>query len=221
MRKLLRKFIFLFYRIYALRVISKDSVYTYSNTTVKIPKGVFHPGLFFSTTFLLDELLGLSLTGKSFLELGCGSGLIAVIASKNGAVTTAVDLNDKAVNATLVNATNNGVNVNAVQSDLFSALQKQEFDIIAINPPYYKKNPSGYVEAAWFAGENLEYFKNLFSQIGAHTHANSKVFMVVSEDVCWNEIVKLAAAHHIAFSLVREKTIFLERNFIYQLNIKR
>ncbi len=218
MRKLLRKCFLFFYKFYALWVISSESKYSRKNISVTIPKGVFHPGLFFSTNFLIEELERMSLTGKSFLELGCGSGLISIVAAQNGAITTAVDVNDKAVRVTLVNARNNKADVEVIQSDLFSGLAKRQFDIIAINPPYYKKNPANYSDAAWYAGENFEYFQKLFSQVEQHTHANSFVLMVVSEDVYWNDLVRLAASYQIAFSLVREKVICFEKNFIYRLS---
>ncbi len=210
-----------FYRIYTLSVISKESIYNYKHTTVKVPKGVFHPGLFFSTTFLIEELERNPLKGKSFLELGCGSGLISIVASKNGAIATAIDVNDEAVRITKANSKSNRVDVEVLQSDLFSNLTKRQFDLIAINPPYYKKNPVDHSGAAWYAGENLEYFQKLFLQIEEHTHENSTVLMVVSEDVTWNEIANIGAQRNIAFSLVREKVICFEKNFIYQLIFTR
>lgn len=160
----------------------------------------------------------MSLTGKSFLELGCGSGIISIVAAQNGAITTAIDINNEAVLITRVNARNNKADIEVVQSDLFSGLAQRLFDIIVINPPYYKKNPTNNSDAAWYAGENFEYFQKLFSQIDQHTHSNSIVLMVVSEDVCWNELVHLAASYHITFSLVREKIICFEKNFIYRLS---
>ncbi len=217
MRKLLRKCFLLFYRIYALRVISRDSICNYKQVTVKVPKGVFHPGLFFSSILLIEEWERRPLNGKSFLELGCGSGLISIIAAKNGAITTAIDINSEAVRITEDNAKSNEVDVEVLQSDLFSALPKRKFDIIAINPPYYKKNPVDHSGAAWYAGENLEYFQKLFLQIEEHTHANSIVLMVVSEDVSWKDVVKLAAQQNITFSLACEKVICFEKNFIYEL----
>lgn len=217
-RKLLRKCFLFFYRIYALRIISGESTHSRKNISVTVPKGIFHPGLFFSTNFLIEELERISLTEKSFLELGCGSGIISIVAAQNGAITTAIDINNEAVLITRVNARNNKADIEVVQSDLFSGLAQRLFDIIVINPPYYKKNPTNNSDAAWYAGENFEYFQKLFSQIDQHTHSNSIVLMVVSEDVCWKELVHLAASYHITFSLVREKIICFEKNFIYRLS---
>ena len=214
----MRKCFLFFYRVYALRIISRESTHNRKNISVRVPKGIFHPGLFFSTNFLIEELERMSLTGKSFLELGCGSGIISIVAAQNGAITTSVDINDKAVLITQANARNNKAEIEVIQSDLFSGLAQRLFDIIAINPPYYKKNPANYSDAAWYAGENFEYFQKLFSQIKQHTHSNSTVLMVVSEDVYWKDLVNLAASYHITFSLVREKVICFEKNFIYRLS---
>ena len=217
MRKLLRKLLSRFYRFYALRIIAKDSEFRYGGILVTVPKGIFHPGLFFSTSFLIAELQRISLHGKIFLDLGCGSGLIAIWASKNGANATAIDINPKAVETTKANAQQNHENIEVVQSDLFSALTNRKFDVVAINPPYYRQRHKNDAELAWFAGENLEYFEKLFIQLNEHTHVHSLVLIVVSEDVQWNEIVAIAHRHQISFSLLREKTIWLEKNYLYKI----
>ena len=46
-----------------------------------IPPGVFHPDLFNSTRLLAEQVRALPLTGKTFLDLGTGSGRIALTAA--------------------------------------------------------------------------------------------------------------------------------------------
>lgn len=83
------------------------------------------------------------LKGKKFLELGCGSGLISIAAAKKGARVTASDINPVAVEFLVKNSEENKVEIEVIESDLFNDIPKQPFDIIAINPPYYKKAGNG------------------------------------------------------------------------------
>jgi ribosomal protein L11 methyltransferase len=69
------------------------------------------------TTRLTLELL-LDLEPGSLLDLGCGSGVLAIAAAKLGfAPVSAIDVDPVAVEATLANAVRNGVDVDARVAD--------------------------------------------------------------------------------------------------------
>ena len=67
------------------KYLSRKRTYRYNGFRLEIPPEVFHPGFFFSTRFLMRHLAQFRLQNKSFLELGAGSGLIAIHAAKEGA----------------------------------------------------------------------------------------------------------------------------------------
>ncbi len=71
---------------------------------------------------------------------------------------TAVDLSRRAVLAARLNARLNGVEVRALQSDLFTALGDRRFDLIASNPPFLPsvdaELPTRGVRRAWEAGHD-------------------------------------------------------------------
>ncbi len=215
MRKAFKKLLFRLYKPYALWVISADRNYNYKGLNVCVPKGVFHPGLFFSTHFLAEQLNSYNLSGMQFLELGCGSGLLSLYASRLGAAVTAVDINPMAVTATRNNALINKLDIQTLESDLFSSLDKRVFDYIVINPPYYKKNPKDHVSAAWFAGSEYQYFEKLFKQLAEHINPATIVPMVASEDVDIELIKAIADKNGFVLQLKAKKTMLFEKNYIY------
>src|SRR6476620_2111727 len=142
MRNLLKYIVARTYKPMLVRYLSGTRHYRYKNIRLEVPPEVFHPGFFTSTKLLLKYISTLDLAKKNFLELGAGSGLIAIYAARRGAQVTASDINYVAVNALKKNKFLNKVEMDVIESDLFQQISKQEFDVIAINPPYYKKEPA-------------------------------------------------------------------------------
>jgi len=93
-------------------------------------------------TELLVELALQRITQASayrVLDMGTGSGAIALAIAKNkpNVEMVAVDASPEALSVAIQNARRLGIaNVNFLQSDWFSALNDQRFDIIVSNPPY-------------------------------------------------------------------------------------
>jgi len=86
-----------------------------------------------------DSMLMLSavspIASQSVLEIGTGSGIISLHCAKAGCQVTAADISENSLECARNNARLNGLDVNFIQSDLFSNITG-EFDIIIFNPPY-------------------------------------------------------------------------------------
>jgi release factor glutamine methyltransferase len=92
-------------------------------------------------TFLLAKAVHAAVRpGERFLEVGCGSGLVSLVAARAGARVSACDLNPHAVRAARHNAKSNGLKLDAVESDLLSEVAGP-FDVVAFNPPYLPTGP--------------------------------------------------------------------------------
>ena len=181
--------------------------------------------LFFSSIFFSEFIEQLDLNGKTFLDIGCGSGILALSAYKKGARVTALDISSQAVKNTKENFKLNFINIEdefkVMQSDLFGSLQKQKFDVIAINPPYFFKAPLSEMEYAWNCGENGEYFYELFGELQKFCHKTSNVYMILGENCEIDRITQMAANSNIQLELVDERKIKWERNHIYKLKLSK
>ena len=217
MRTALKHIVANTYKPLLVKYLSKTRVYRYEDIRLEIPPQVFHPGFFTSTQLLLQYINRLPVQGKNLLELGAGSGLIAIQAAKKGAVVTATDINPVAIEHLQINCLQNNVSLEIIQSDLFADIPSQLFDIIAINPPYYKKEPVTHQDYAWYCGENGEYFSRLFGQLAGYIHDNTEIIMVLCDGCDMKMIETAAAGNGFKLQLMLTKQNMLEKNFIYKI----
>ena len=217
MRKTLKHIIAHTYRPLLARYLAKKRIYRYKDIVLEIPPGIFHPGFFFSTHLLLQYINSFTLQGKKILELGAGSGLISIFTAKKGAQVTATDINPLAAEFLKINSEKNGVELEIIHSDLFHNIPSQQFDIIAINPPYFKKKPATINDFAWYCGVNGEYFQKLFNGLREYINNNSEVVMVLSEECDFNMIERIASANGFALQKVILKKAIWEYLYIYKV----
>ncbi|MEU1126180.1 HemK2/MTQ2 family protein methyltransferase [Streptomyces sp. NPDC005899] len=96
--------------------------------------------------------------GTDVLDLGTGSGALALHAAQRGARVTAVDISWRAVLTARLNARLHRRRVTVQRSDLLSSLPGRSYDVVICNPPYVP-SPLGRLPAhgaarAWDAGRD-------------------------------------------------------------------
>ncbi|WP_433560152.1 HemK2/MTQ2 family protein methyltransferase [Pseudonocardia xinjiangensis] len=75
--------------------------------------------------------------GRDVLDIGTGSGALAVAAARSGAASvTAVDLSLRSVVATWLNSRLHGAPVTVHRGDLFTPVAGRRFGLVVANPPY-------------------------------------------------------------------------------------
>ncbi|WP_299256539.1 methyltransferase [uncultured Aquimarina sp.] len=217
MRQFLKKITHPFLKLGLQIFYLKPRKYTYEGIEVIVHPDVFPPHLTLSTKIFLIFLKTKQLDKKTVLELGCGSGILSLYASKKGAITTSSDINPIALKYLKKASDKNQLTLEIVQSDLFDDLKNRTFDYILINPPYYPKAPKNIKEKAWFCGSDFEYFKKLFIQLSDHINPSSIVYMILSEDCEIEHLKSLAHVSSLVFDKVLEKKVAGEKNYIFSI----
>jgi len=202
------------------KYLSKTRSYQYEDIRLEVAPEVFHPGFFFSTNVLLKYVKQLPLQGKLFLEPGCGSGLISIYAAKRGAIVTATDINKIALEFLSKNSRVNSATLTIIESDLFRDIPVQPFDIIAVNPPYYKKQPRTARDYAWHCGENGEFFESLFGNLSRYIHPKSEACMVLFDGCDMEMINSLASQNGFELQCVHSHENLLEKNSVFKIMLK-
>jgi release factor glutamine methyltransferase len=144
---------------------------------------VFHPRYFGSSLIFGNYLESVDLRNRSFLDMGTGSGIIALFAARAGANVTAVDINPQAIRCASDNAIAAASQIVCHQSDLFSGLEGKQFDVMAWNPPFFPKAPADIAEMALYAGEDYAVIARFARDARAHLKPEGRIFLIVSMDL--------------------------------------
>lgn len=131
---------------------SAPGMFQIDGLNLQVSGGVYHPGAGSSSVFFLEGLKeeGLSMTGpRRLLDVGCGSGVIALAAKRARPdwEVFATDIDESAVQDTRLNAEINGLSVYATQADLLELPADPPWDglwdLIAWNYPFWQIRPQG------------------------------------------------------------------------------
>ncbi len=99
------------------------------------PELAFGSGHHQTTRMIARWLMDNEMEGRTVMDMGCGTGILGIVAKKRGAERVdAVDIDEWSVKNTKANAELNGVTINAWEGDA-SAVEnkKEEYDIFIAN----------------------------------------------------------------------------------------
>lgn len=127
--------------------------------------------------------------GERILEIGCGSGVVSIHCARNGCVVTSGDINPKAVALTKKNAADNGVDIDVLETDVYSNIEGR-FDTIVFNLPYLPVDEDGLLARSWSGGpDGLGPLPDLLKGAPEHLERDGRVVIVVSSlmdtDALW------------------------------------
>jgi release factor glutamine methyltransferase len=159
-------------------------------------------------SFLFAENLGVQ-AGESVLDLGTGSGILAVTAAQKAAHVVAVDLNPYAIRCAKDNAKLNYISSKMafLQGDLFSAFQTGvRFDLVLFNAPYLPSEAgeeATWIGRSWAGGANGRLVVDRFiSEVPAYLKADGRVLLMQSTLTGVEETIKAFAEQGLKAAVV-------------------
>ena len=99
-----------------------------------MPQMSFGTGHHETTSLMLEMMLDLDISGKRVLDMGCGTGILAIFAAIKKALTvTAIDIDEWAYRNVAENCERNSINNIKIQQGDSSLLSGRHFDLILAN----------------------------------------------------------------------------------------
>ena len=158
------------------------------NSSVLIPRP--------ETEELVRLILKEDLDGKEILDIGTGSGCIAISLAKNlpNSKVSALDISNDALEVAKENAKLNNVNVEFINADIIEYQSDKKYDIIVSNPPYVlesekslmKKNVLDFEpELALFVEDNnaLKYYDSILKFGMIYMKKTGYLFFEINSDL--------------------------------------
>lgn len=172
---------------------------------------VYDPVGFTDTLWFAGQLKAL-VRDKTLLEIGTGSGAIAIVCAKNGAHVVATDINSAAVENAELNAKRLDVGISVRRGDMFFPIRNDEkFDIIFWSHPF--NNWDKPVDDMLLRS-GLDYgYKSMEEYISGakkHLNQNGRLLVGTGDSADLETISKIATENGYTMSLLSEVSDKLE-----------
>jgi release factor glutamine methyltransferase len=219
-RRLMRSFIFLFSYHF---VLSRQSIRTVraAGFRLTVRPTVFHPRFFVSSERFAGFIDNLDLRGKRVIDVGTGTGILALAAARAGAeYVVAADINPNAARNAAENARANGLGdrVSGLCSNLLGALAPRPlFDVILSSPPKHAGEPRNLTDRGWHAGPAYRDVAALFDHARKCLKPDGRMYVMVSSDSDLDLFGKLIDKAGFRARLAHEYSIVIESLIIYEL----
>lgn len=181
-----------------------------------------HPGVYAPAEDSLLLLSAINVSkGQRVLEMGCGTGIIALHCAKAGGRVTAVDVSLDAVECAKKNSKLNNIDLEIFQSDLFGSI-RGKFDVIIFNPPYLSSHDSEKLAREdvlpLIGGEGgHEVSVRFLEQASEHLNPGGDILLLTSSES--QDKVLEAASNRFSVKIVAEERKFFELLAVYNLKI--
>ena len=158
-------------------MVEKITTFKVKGIEVKLIKDrkIYMPS---AATRLIAENLH-EIDGLRVLDLGTGSGVLAILASKLGAGNVvATDVSDRAIKIAKRNAEVNGVEIDFRVGDLFNPVRGELFDLIICNPPM-TPSPIQLRRFTWGGVDGRLILDRIIDEAPSHLRRNGRLILPV------------------------------------------
>ena len=171
-------------------VIKKEFFYNY---ILKVTEDVLIPRP--ETEELVSNIINIEKINKKLkiLEIGTGSGCIAITLKKNLITpsVTSLDISKKAIEIAKENASLLKIDINFVCKDFFHFSTKEKFDVIVSNPPYIPLKDKKFVDSVVYKNEPhkaifveddpLIFYKKILNFSSNYLNKNGRVYFEIND----------------------------------------
>ena len=167
---------------------------------------------------LEDSLLLMKYVDKyskgQVLDIGTGSGVLAVEAAKNAENVLGVDIDEKAVKYCKKNVKDKKIKF--LKSNLFKDV-KGRFDLIVFNPPYLPKDKDDKDIAHCGGKHGYEIVERFIRKVGDYLEPDGKILLLFSSLTNKEKVDGFVSESLLGFELLEEKSFFFEKLYVYLL----
>jgi release factor glutamine methyltransferase len=166
---------------------------------------------------MLEALAELRFGGLRVLDMGTGSGILAMYCARRGADVTASDIDIEAIKALQLTSDRMGISIKLVTCDLFSKIPER-FDIVVFNPPYL---PSSTIcDRTTDGGEaGTEVISRFLSELTQHLVENGRGILVISS---LNDPERLMVRRpDLSFKTLCERSLFFEKLYVLEARARQ
>ena len=166
--------------------------------------------------------------GEAVIDIGTGSGVLAIFAAKLGAITCATDIDDYAIETAGRNALLNRVSIEFSRGLLFAGFERK-FDVILANLPNEIIHPTyldsvGEERAKTFDGgeKGNKHILELLKVARSYMHRDSRLYLPVHTLTDYHETLRAALANYEAKLIAAEQLPtkeFVEENLDFYLKL--
>ena len=145
----------------------------YDDYWFALSRGVFDPVRHLSGRAFADQLFGVMAEcvpgARTALDLGTGSGLLAATLARLDVKVVATDVSEASVRCATQNCLELDVDVR--HGDMFTPVEGETFDVVVVNPPYERTDPTWLQSSAFTSPDFLE-------KLGARVHEFAPILVL-------------------------------------------
>jgi len=192
--------------------------FVFEGMVIHVWEGVYPPS---DDTFLLLD--NLNLNGRErVLDVGTGTGILAIKCALRGCYVVGIDVNKKAVRNAKFNAEINNVDhlTCFLCGDATTALRDEcGFDVVVMNPPYLPSTGDTRIdEPSWDGGPNgTSLIARVIDDLDRLLSENGKLYFVVSSLSDFTKIISRLELANFNSTILAKKRLWFEELFLIEV----